>query len=48
MNTEAEAIGATLAEGVDTASGVEIEPGKKDLDACKAFASNAVAAFANT
>ena len=43
----AEAIGATLAEGVDTASGVEIEPGKKDLDACKVFASNAVAALAN-
>lgn len=44
----ADAISQTRPDGVDTASGVESEPGIKDMAACSRFASNALAAWSVT
>lgn len=41
----AEGILQTQPDGVDTASGVELAPGVKDIAACSLFASNAVATW---
>lgn len=41
----ADAIAATIPDGVDTASGVESAPGIKDEQLVRQFASNAIAAF---